>query len=424
MLGLVCLAAIVALLEWERFRLAGLRKKIALRIGVTGTRGKSTVTRLIAAALRESGRRVMAKTTGSRPVLIYPDGREQEITRRGLPTILEGKKLLREAVRSGADVLVAELMSIRPDCLAAETGGILRPQHVVITNARLDHMDEMGGTRAEVARSLAAAVVPDSRVYILDGEMREEFATAAAGKGARLVSVASTKLRRGENIGPGIRKIRDHGEPGDTGFSKVPATDASAPGTPLVNDFEENIRLAAAVAAAAGVDEETAFRGMAKRRADFGGLKVWRSGLSHPSRTWYLVSAFAANEPESTRRVLEVVRSLVPFEGKAIMGLLNFRPDRGERTLQWLKAIEKGFFQGFDRLLFIGAHIHSLKVRRICRASRFRASVIKARSPETIMMSVLSMTAGDSVLIGMGNIGGLGEKMVNHWESTGTLLHA
>ena len=414
----------IVLLAWERVRLERLRGKIPLRIGVTGTRGKSTVTRLIAAALRESGRRIMAKTTGSKPVLIYPDGREQEIARRGWPTILEGKKLLKEAARSGADVLVAELMSIRPDCLAAETGGILRPQHLVITNARLDHMDEMGRTRAEIAKSLAAAVMADSHVYVLDEEMHEEFGTAVAGKGARLIRVMSPNFRESRDPDAAVKKVPDPALQGDFDIREDPPPFASAAAASRIDDFEENVRLALAVAKGAGMDETVSYRGMAKRRADFGGLKVWRADLGNPLRTWHLASAFAANEPESTRRALDAVRSMVSFRDKTIIGLLNFRPDRGERTRQWLKAVEGGFFHGFDRLFFLGAHVHSLRVRRLCRSSHFQAAVISGRNPEKIMMSIASLTEGEAILIGMGNIGGLGEKMVNHWESTGRPLHA
>jgi len=38
--------------------------RIPVRVHVNGTRGKSSVTRLIAAGLRSTGRRVFAKTTG------------------------------------------------------------------------------------------------------------------------------------------------------------------------------------------------------------------------------------------------------------------------------------------------------------------------------------------------------------------------
>ncbi|MCK5258708.1 MAG: hypothetical protein KAJ69_04240, partial [Thermoplasmatales archaeon] len=40
-------------------------KSIPIRIWVNGSRGKSSVTRLIAAGLRTDGKRVIAKTTGT-----------------------------------------------------------------------------------------------------------------------------------------------------------------------------------------------------------------------------------------------------------------------------------------------------------------------------------------------------------------------
>ena len=44
--------------------------KIPIRIHVNGTRGKSSVTRLIAAGLRAGGKRTFAKTTGTAPRVI------------------------------------------------------------------------------------------------------------------------------------------------------------------------------------------------------------------------------------------------------------------------------------------------------------------------------------------------------------------
>ena len=58
-------------------------RAVPLRIHVAGTRGKSTTTRLIAAGLRAGGRRVLAKTTGSEPRLILPDGSETTWACRG-----------------------------------------------------------------------------------------------------------------------------------------------------------------------------------------------------------------------------------------------------------------------------------------------------------------------------------------------------
>ena len=71
----VALALIAfVLLMWsaEAIRLRRGLGAVPIRIHVNGSRGKSSVTRLIAAGLRESGLRILAKTTGSRARLILP----------------------------------------------------------------------------------------------------------------------------------------------------------------------------------------------------------------------------------------------------------------------------------------------------------------------------------------------------------------
>src|SRR4030043_114997 len=108
----ICFAVLCLLLYLERRALTRNARRIPLRVAVTGTRGKSTVTRMIAAALKEAGLPVLGKTTGSKPVLILPQGREKEITRRGLPTILEQKSFIRGAAVLGVRAGVAEMMSI------------------------------------------------------------------------------------------------------------------------------------------------------------------------------------------------------------------------------------------------------------------------------------------------------------------------
>src|SRR5262245_53156976 len=76
---LVCLAC-MWLTSWRHRRHL---RAVRLRIHVAGTRGKSTTTRLIAAGLRAGGCKVLAKTTGSEPRLILPDGFEALWPRRG-----------------------------------------------------------------------------------------------------------------------------------------------------------------------------------------------------------------------------------------------------------------------------------------------------------------------------------------------------
>ena len=67
---------------------------IPLRIHVNGTRGKSSVTRLVAAGLREGGLRTFAKTTGTAPRVIDSEGKDRIIHRLRLPSIGEQVRLI------------------------------------------------------------------------------------------------------------------------------------------------------------------------------------------------------------------------------------------------------------------------------------------------------------------------------------------
>jgi len=114
----VAVAGIGGLLAYfglERARVASNRRAVPLRICVTGTRGKSSVVRLIAAGLSAGGTRTLAKTTGSRACVILPSGEERPLVRRGTPSILEQRAVLRMARREEARALVVEVMSIRPE---------------------------------------------------------------------------------------------------------------------------------------------------------------------------------------------------------------------------------------------------------------------------------------------------------------------
>ncbi len=354
-------------------------RRVTVRVAVTGTRGKSTVTRLIAAGLKEAGLPVLAKTTGSRTALILPDGREEEIARRGLPTILEQKRVLREAAALGVRALVIEMMSIQPEYLSAESRCLLHPQFLVISNVRLDHREEMGHTRPEIARSLAMAIRPGMTVFLLGTERHREFEIAAERTGARVITV--------EN--------------------------------PAAGSFlDEDRRLAAAVVSHLGVPEAVALRGIGAAAADFGSLRVWQAELGVPPATWTLVSAFAANEPESSGLILSHLRDGVVPNDRPLIGILNFRADRGDRTLQWLDAHEQGFFSGFRNIYLVGAHVHSLKVRRRTSGAP-PITPLPARTPQAIMAKIIAVESDGGVVIGFGNIGGVGADLVEHWQKIG-----
>jgi poly-gamma-glutamate synthase PgsB/CapB len=371
----------------ERLAVNKNARRLAFRIAVTGTRGKSTVTRLIAAALREAGYSVLAKTTGSKPVVILPDGAENELGRRGRATILEQKKVLKEGAHLGVQALVAELMNVHPECGRAESRGILRPSVLVITNVRLDHREEMGRTKPEVAVSLAAAIPRGAAVVLPEKELYPEFVRAAERLGSKIIKVTKSQ----------------------GGYIRAPAASLSFPG---------DADLVLAVARHLGIPEDVARRGMAKAKPDFGSLKAWEAPLGGSAVPWLLVNAFAANEPESTGFVLESLRGGPPFCDRPFLGIINFRADRGDRTRQWVEAIDRGFFVGFQKIYLIGAHVHALEFKKRGEGSP-PLIPLAGRSAPAIMNLIAAGESESGVLVGMGNVGGLGAALIELWEEVG-----
>jgi poly-gamma-glutamate synthase PgsB/CapB len=382
---------LLGLLFWlERLAVTRHLNLIPLRIGVTGTRGKSTVTRFIAASLRESGVSVLAKTTGSKPVIILPSGGEEEIPRRGLPTILEQKKILARAAGLKVRALVVELMSIGPECLAVESRRLLRPRILVMTNVRVDHREELGMTKPEVAGGLACAIPPEATVFILEKEFYPQFGRAAEKAGSRIIRVA---------------------ESATSGRLRLGGQSSSCP-------FDEDIALAVAVSEHLGIPRATALRGIAGARPDFGGLRAWEVVLGTSASRWLLASAFSANEPESSGRVLGRLERMLPEFPGGLVGLLNLRQDRGDRSKQWIEAWERGFFSRFTGLYVVGAHLCARSWRR-CHSASPRPRPLPAKSPLSVMEKIVKDYPEGGVLVGLGNMGGLGEELVEHWEKIG-----
>jgi poly-gamma-glutamate synthase PgsB/CapB len=362
---------------------------VSLRIAVTGTRGKSGVTRLIAAALRESGARVVAKTTGSRPVLSLPDGTEEEIPRPGTASIREQVRVLSRAAGAGAEALVVELMSVGRECLFAESRGILRPGILALTNVRLDHLDEMGRRKEDVARTLSVSFPEGGTIYLPEEESFPVFEEAAARLRSRLVP-----LKSGGN----------------------PAVELP------YEEFEPNVRLALAVLESLGVGRGRALRGMGRARPDFGSLRIWRADYGAPPRAALCVSAFAANDPESSAAVISRIKKVFAVSLKSLIGLVCLREDRGDRTLQWIGAAEAGFFAEFERVAVLGgpARAASRKLRKVLGQGIGKFSFSTNLRPEELMREIVSSAKLEPVVIGLGNIVGPGESLIRHWEEVGT----
>ena len=297
LLSAALLAILMACLLWERRARDAALAAIPIRIHVNGTRGKSTVTRLIAGALREAGIRTVAKTTGTAPRLILPDGSERPVRRRAPASIREQLWLLREARRLQARAVVIECMAVDPDLQAVCEGQMIRSTIGVITNARLDHGEVMGTAVNEVARALGSTVPRDGVVVIGPTDGARTLAGIAGSRGSRVVSA------RADDAGDGRWASRPW--------------------------MAEDAGVALAVTRELGVPDDVARRGMLAAGPDPGALRAGRLEVAGRRVDW--IDASAANDPQS----LGLLLGARPHDA---LFVFNHRADRPARLGQFGQA--------------------------------------------------------------------------------------
>ena len=284
----------------EAFRVRADRKKLTHVIYVNGTRGKSTVTRMIAAGLSAGGHRVMCKTTGTLPIAIYPDGHQEEVHRRGPANIREQMKFLHIAAKEGADCLVIECMALLPEYQRVSGKNMLHCDIGVITNARLDHMDVMGDTREEILTCLMEMLPENGQIFTAEQDFREQFETRAKKLGSKLT-------------------VSDEHSLGDL------------PGAGSL-DFPENVALALTVCEAVGVERKTAYHGIEGFIRDPYALSVFAGNNT------VFVNALSANDVSSTQMIYDKVRG---DEDEELVILINNRGDRPARAKDMARLVKE-----------------------------------------------------------------------------------
>jgi gamma-polyglutamate synthase len=141
---------------------------IPLRILVTGTRGKSSTVRIIHSMLINAGYKPYGKTTGTAAAEFTTLGVESKTWRFGSVSVLEMFESVNRATRKNGDLpdaLVMECMAVSPNLIELLAREIFKPNITIITNALLDHLEEEGSNKYEIAKSLAKAI-PGSNLVI------------------------------------------------------------------------------------------------------------------------------------------------------------------------------------------------------------------------------------------------------------------
>lgn len=364
-IGLAALAGSVlwyGVLAWRHRRTL---PRIPVRIHVAGTRGKSTTTRLIAAGLRAGGRRVVAKTTGSEPRLILPDGREEPWPRRGPASVREQMRFLARAAKLAADAIVVECMAIRPELVFASERHLVQATTTVVTNTWADHCEDVGERSDATAEALAWAVCANGRL-VVSAEAASPALLARAGACGTAVTVVDT-----------------------AGFGPL----------------ESNRALALAVCAAHGVPAAVAEPAMDAAADDPGGFFTY--ALAVDGKALHFANAFSCNDVGSLGRLWPTVNN----HGRAVV-LLNARRDRPLRTKRFVEFLAA---QTPVPLLVVVGDPLALRLAR--RAGFLAVRRLQARAPVSALTELAALAPAGGVIWGVGNYRGFGARLLT--ELTG-----
>jgi len=167
------------------------RRGIPCRIVVTGTRGKSSLVRLLVAGIRATEPSTWGKITGDAPLLLLPDGMESVLARRGPARVHEQARLLITCRRQGVRCLVLESMTISPEAMLAEMR-LVDPTLVVVTNVRDDHRETLGDD-PDGQRTAYLAALPESCRWLTPDADLLAFAARSGRCRASLVGLTTAE---------------------------------------------------------------------------------------------------------------------------------------------------------------------------------------------------------------------------------------
>ena len=383
LLIVIVISVVLAVIEFIRHRKR--IYSIPIRIHVNGTRGKSSVTRLIGAGLSENGISTMTKVTGTFPRLILEDGSEVSIYRKAGANIIEQLNIVKYAVQRKVEALIIECMALEPAYQWITENQMIHATIGAITNVRMDHIDVMGRTLPEIANALGNTIPKNNYLFTSENDNPELLEELSHKKNTKI------KLSKPEEISDEEMK----------GFSYI--------------EHKENVALALDICIHLGVDRTTALRGMYKAVPDPGALR--RFTINNFGKQINFYNAFAANDPHSTLMIWNMLKNQLSVSGTIII-LLNTRHDRLDRAKQLAEMVGSKMGDEFDFLMLIGESTDVVENLSKDYGTDTRKIVnIGFKEPNEIFEKIISLTGKTSTVLAIGNMGGKGAALAEYFEN-------
>jgi len=377
-LFVLCILYIIYLF-YEKKNLEKNLKQFIYIIHVNGIRGKSTVTRMIDAGLRKGNYRVFSKITGTSPRIINTQNNEVEISRLGKANIKEQIEIINIAAKEKADVLVLECMAVDPILQKLCERQILKSNIGVITNVRMDHLDQMGGTLEEIAASLSSTIPSNGVLFTGDKKFYDYFEKIGKEKG--------TKVILGDDFPISKNKL----------------------------DFQENFSIVYSLCHYLGIKQELILESFGEYKRDPGSLKIY-SYKNNLGNDILFINAMAANDPDSSQIILNKVKEKYNNIDKKIL-LVNNRIDRISRMEQYIEFVLRNEYY-FDKIYISG------NVKKVFEKKLKKKSILSVNIEILENIDVFDKLDEKSIIIAVGNICGHGKTLVEKISQKGEITYA
>lgn len=348
-------------------------------IHVNGIRGKSTVSRMIDGGLRNGNYRVFTKTTGTSPRIINTRNKEVEIIRFGKANIKEQIEIVDIAYKEKADILILECMAVDPLLQNICENEILQSNIGVITNVRMDHLDQMGNNLESIAESLSNTIPKNGMLFTGDSKFYSFFQKLGESKG--------TKVKLCQKFQKNIGEIF----------------------------FEENYQITYDVCKYLGIAENKIIESFSEYKRDPGSLKVY-SYINNKNRKISFVNAMAANDPDSTQIILEKILGKYSGINEKYL-LINNRIDRISRMEQFTKFVVEN--QEKFNEIFISGSIKSLFKKKL-----LKENINKSKVKILPSIKYFDDLDRDILILAVGNICGYGKTLEEEIFKKGEITYA
>lgn len=386
LLVMIITAAIAGLMEF--FRHQKRIYSIPIRIHINGTRGKSSVTRLIGAGLRTGGISTITKVTGTFPRLIIEDGTETYVHRKSSANIIEQLSIVKFAASRKTQALVMECMALQPQYQWITENQMIHSNICVMTNVRMDHVDVMGHTLPEIAETMGKTIPKNEHLFTSENVIPQT-----------LKEIADKRDTVSHFIDSNTVTLKEM-----NGFSYI--------------EHRDNVALALAICEHLGIKREIALKGMYQAIPDAGALMCYRVETFNKHMFFY--NAFAANDPDSTLMVWQKIRDEIGFQGVRIV-LLNTRNDRMDRARQLAELVAVKLADEIDYLILMGQSTEVVENMTIGYGLA-RKMIINLGwvAPPNVFEEILSVTDDMSTIVAIGNMGGMGAETSEFFEHRST----